>query len=203
MTHVYRWRSQVKYAMWSRRGYRDDRQVASQRFAGVTLYKVLQGASWSSQIEEGTEGEREKPEDFVVGPLGSSPTRSQTFQLVIAGCRRLLSCRRCFASEPVHGSLSLSPSLFHGSWPLHLLSTRVPRRSFSSMPALCSSTLPFPLHDSLHRDAAVAADADVAVVARIARSSSTTTIISLYVRSFVLPSSSSSSAALLVAMITR
>ena len=41
------------------------------------------------------------------GPLGSSPTRSQTFQLVIAGCR-LLSCRRSLASEPVSLSLSLS-----------------------------------------------------------------------------------------------
>lgn len=38
----------------------------------------------------------------VVGPLGSSPTRSQTFQLVIAACR-LLSRRRWLASEPVPG----------------------------------------------------------------------------------------------------
>lgn len=110
----------------------------------------------------------------VVGPLGSSPTRSQTFQLVIAACR-LLSRRRWLAPEPV------SPSLFQGSLlprlilslVLHLSPTPACSLSLSlsflsNSPALCSSALPFPSHDSLHRDAAVAADADAAAVARVA-----------------------------------
>ena len=79
------------------------------------------------------------------GPLGSSPTRSQTFQLVIAGCR-LLSCRRSLASEPVSLSLSFSLYPFLASSSLVYRSSQQ-RGSFSprNTAALCSLRhCPFP-----------------------------------------------------------
>lgn len=97
----------------------------------------------------------------MVGPLGSSPTRSQTFQLVIAGCR-LLSCRRSLASEPVSSLLRRSlVSLYaflYPFLPFVLRSSLFQLRPFSprNTAALCSPAMPFPSRDSLHRDAAVA-----------------------------------------------
>ena len=107
----------------------------------------------------------------MVGPLGSSPTRSQTFQLVIAGCR-LLSCRRWLASEPSPWSL-LRSSEVGLSFPfpiLHPRSSFFPAQIFLFLVTRLPSALrhcPFPReHDSLHRDAAVAAaNADVAAAA--------------------------------------
>lgn len=81
----------------------------------------------------------------MAGPLGSSPTRSQTFQLVIAGCPASYLVDVGSLLSPSQSSIS--PSLFVDRYRLLSLSpsSSFPARDLSfscNMPGLCSC--PFP-----------------------------------------------------------